>query len=174
MACHLALQGLSHWLLQLLIFTYPERSSGWRSGISLLVFWEKWQDRFSVRYFQDKFFYKPGFWPLGKALKPLSELSVPSDQQQPSTEMCARLHIIFSKIMLCTDLPPPIFSEQLLRAERLSLGLSSSVSPQVKLKLRALTDVGLYFTQHQPPSFPLRCHSARELLTLVYSSRLIL
>ena len=61
------------------------------------VLWKNWQNKPSDScYFQEKSFFVLGFFPLPilrKALKSLTEVSVPSDWQQASNQMCAWLHM---------------------------------------------------------------------------------
>ena len=55
--CHLPLQGLNHMLLQLLIATLAERSSGWRAEMRHSVFGEKLAEHV-FSYFQE-LIYEP-------------------------------------------------------------------------------------------------------------------
>ena len=63
------------------------------------------------RKFGPKFLYRPLF---RKALKSLTEISVPLDWQEPSAETYAWLHASRQKSLV--HWPPPTFSEQVLRA----------------------------------------------------------
>lgn len=74
-----------------------------------------------------------------KALKSLTGVSVPRDCQYPSTKMCACVHVPLHQNHIYPDFHPPLGSSSSWLSERLSPGLQSSVSPQIRLKLTALT-----------------------------------
>jgi len=65
-----------------------ERSSGWGSGVRPSVLWEKWQNRSSDRYFQEKTFWAPflHLFMYRKAQKSLMVIFAPHDQQESSLD----------------------------------------------------------------------------------------
>ena len=102
------------------------------------VLWKNWQNKPSDScYFQEKSFFVLGFFNLPilrKALKSLTEVSVPSDWQQTSNQMCAWLHMCpLSKSHLYWPIPLPFWSSSSELSEKLS------GNPQIKLKLTDLT-----------------------------------
>ena len=80
--------------------THPERRSRRQSGMKHFVSQKNWQNKpLDSCYFQEKSSFVLGFFHLPilrKALKSLTEVSVPSDQQQASNQMCAWLHMCLS------------------------------------------------------------------------------
>ena len=97
--------------------THPERNSGQKSGWGTQCSRKTGQmSPQKVRNIAGEIFYEPGFLHLPllrKALKSLTEIHAPRDQQRPSTETYAWMHVSLCQNHIYTDL---ISSEQFFRA----------------------------------------------------------